>query len=78
MSLYNPIQVVKNIQSPILFVAASHDQLCPIEYVEEAVHMAKTAALFTLNGSHFDIYSGLNAKTAINEMIQFLNTVSQS
>lgn len=71
MSLYNPIKEVPGIQVPVLFVAASNDNLCPIEYVRSATQQAKHGELLEVNTSHFDLYQGENFDRITKRMVKF-------
>jgi len=55
LPLYNPISCVDAITIPILFIAATHDHLCPIEHVREALHLQRNnrSRLLEINSSHF-------------------------
>ncbi|CAN0425250.1 unnamed protein product [Ectocarpus sp. 13 AM-2016] len=46
------------VRPPILFIAAEHDQLCPVGTVREAAAQAINAKLSIHNKTHFDIYLG--------------------
>jgi cephalosporin-C deacetylase-like acetyl esterase len=39
ISRYSPIKSVQNVKAPILFIGATEDTLCPIEYVQKAWNM---------------------------------------
>eukprot|EP01038_Epipyxis_sp_PR26KG_P005283 gene5283-7344_t len=74
LSLYNPIDVVKNIRKPILFIGAKNDQLCPIEYVQQAVKesLHEGSKIIEIDGTHFDIYRNKGFEIATEEMVKFL------
>lgn len=46
------------VRPPILFIAAEHDQLCPVGTVREAATEAINAKLSIHDKTHFDIYLG--------------------
>lgn len=46
------------VRAPILFIAAEHDQLCPVGTVREAAAQAINAKLSVHDKTHFDIYLG--------------------
>lgn len=71
MSLYNPIQEVPGIKVPILFVAATDDNLCPIEYVRNAAELAQEGELLEVNTTHFDLYQGENFAKITERMVEF-------
>lgn len=73
MSLYNPVDVVKDIQAPILFITATKDAVCPPGEVEVAAKVAPNAEVFSIESSHFDIYIGQTFNTITDEMVKFLN-----
>ena len=71
MSLYNPIKEVSGIKVPILFVGATHDELCPIETVRQAAEMARFGTLLEINTTHFELYQGENFDKITAEMVRF-------
>lgn len=73
MSLYNPIDIVPTIKLPILFIAATSDTLCPIEYVQAANAIASNSSILELECNHFDLYVGKYFEIATDKMIEFLN-----
>ena len=74
MSLYSPIQDVPTIKVPILFVAATNDTLCPIEYVRTAAEQAVLGQLMEINTTHFELYSGENFARISARMVDFAKT----
>ena len=65
-------QVVPKIKVPILFVAASDDSLCPIEYVYQAQASSKrneNIEVAEFKTTHFKIYQDEKVKT---RMVSFL------
>lgn len=77
LSLYNPITRVDAITVPILFIAATHDHLCPIEYVRKALYMQRNnrSRLLEINSSHFGLYQGDQFQTILSSMVAFLHEV---
>lgn len=74
LSLYNPIDAVKDVAVPILFVGATQDTLCPVEFVRLAAKRAMHpgSKLITVDSNHFGIYQGPNLEYVSTEMIRFL------
>ncbi len=77
LSLYNPISCVDAITIPILFIAATHDHLCPIEHVREALHLQRnnSSRLLEINSSHFGLYQGDQFQAILSSMVAFLHEV---
>lgn len=71
MSLYSPKEEVSKIQAPVLFVAATQDSLCPIEFVREAAAAAPKGELMEVNTTHFELYQGQNFEMITTEMVTF-------
>lgn len=71
MSLYSPKIEVPAIQVPVLFVAATQDSLCPIEFVRDAAAAAPKGELVEVNTTHFDLYQGENFDKITSEMVAF-------
>lgn len=71
MSLYSPKEEVTKIQAPVLFVAATQDSLCPIEFVREAAAAAPKGELMEVNTTHFELYQGENFEMITTEMVAF-------
>ncbi len=69
ISMYSPIQVVKYLKTPILFITGSKDSLCPAEKVREAQQLAKDGELLEVNATHFEIY---NYEEVIDGMVAYL------
>lgn len=56
---YRPIQLVRQINIPVLFIAAQHDSLIPIESSREAAtNIAPFVSYHEWDMKHFDIYHG--------------------
>ena len=78
MSMYNPINSIITIPNtvPILFIGATLDHLCPIEYIHKAISLIDTTKhnvqLLEVNSTHFNVYKH---KNVIEKMISFLNEV---
>jgi hypothetical protein len=69
---YSPIQYVKDIQCPILFVAATQDVLCPVDQVHKAVGLARKGQLLSRDCTHFELYRGALFEGLIGEQAKFL------
>lgn len=73
LSRYNPIQYVKHIQAPVLFVSSLRDHLCPPGVVREAAtKMGDQATLMEVEGSHFDVYLGETYEQVVAGQVVFL------
>ncbi len=71
---YRPIQDVRNISIPVLFIAAQKDSLIPIESSREtATNLAPFAEYHEWNIKHFDIYHGEWFEKAIATQLDFLH-----
>lgn len=71
MRKYSPIQYVKDISCPILFVAATHDVLCPVDQVYKAVDLAQKGELLARECTHFELYRGQLFEGLIGEQAKF-------
>jgi pimeloyl-ACP methyl ester carboxylesterase len=69
ISLYSPIQVVKSLDTPILFVSGSNDELCPSSKVREAQQLGKNAEMLEVDATHFEIY---NHPSVLENMVNYL------
>ncbi|APX63779.1 MULTISPECIES: alpha/beta hydrolase [Acinetobacter] len=71
---YRPIQDVRKITVPVLFIAAQQDSLIPIESSRETVtNIAPFAQYHEWNMRHFDIYHGEWFEKAISTQLEFLH-----
>lgn len=68
---YSPIQRVKEIPCPVLFVAATEDVLCPVDQVHKAVGLAQKAQLLSRECTHFELYRGALFEGLIGEQTKF-------
>jgi pimeloyl-ACP methyl ester carboxylesterase len=68
---YSPIQHVKQISCPILFVAATQDVLCPVDQVHRALALAPNAQLLSRECTHFELYRGQLFEGLIHEQARF-------
>ena len=77
LSLYNPITCVDDITVPILFIAATQDHLCPIEYVRAALELKRDnrSRLLEIDSSHFGLYRGDNFDFILSSMVAFLDEI---
>jgi pimeloyl-ACP methyl ester carboxylesterase len=71
LSLYSPVDVLKKIDVPVLFVGATQDSLCPAKNVQEAAKIVKKAEYFEVNCTHFEIYVGDYFNAIVEEMVKF-------
>lgn len=71
---YRPIQEVRKITVPVLFIAAKQDSLIPIESSRETVtNIAPFAEYHEWDMQHFDIYHGEWFEKAISTQLEFLH-----
>jgi pimeloyl-ACP methyl ester carboxylesterase len=71
MSQYSPKEHVASVKTPILFVAGTHDELCPIESIRAAAVESSKGRLLEVNATHFELYNGPNFQTIVSEMLLF-------
>ena len=71
---FRPIQIVRSINLPVLFIAAKYDSLTPIESSREtATNIAPFVQYHEWNMAHFDIYHGQWLEKAILTQLEFLH-----
>ncbi|QJP38840.1 alpha/beta hydrolase [Acinetobacter baumannii] len=71
---YRPIQLVRQINIPVLFIAAQHDSLIPIESSREAaINIAPFVSYHEWDMKHFDIYHGSWFEKAVTTQLEFLH-----
>ncbi|MFV5471576.1 alpha/beta hydrolase [Acinetobacter baumannii] len=71
---YRPIQLVRQINIPVLFIAAQHDSLIPIESSREAAtNIAPLVSYHEWDMKHFDIYHGSWFEKAVTTQLEFLH-----
>ncbi len=71
---YRPIQDVRKISVPVLFIAAKEDSLIPIESSREtATNIAPYVQYYEWDMKHFDIYHGQWFEKAITTQLEFLH-----
>ncbi|TPS34625.1 alpha/beta hydrolase [Acinetobacter baumannii] len=71
---YRPIQLVRQINIPFLFIAAQHDSLIPIESSREAAtNIAPFVSYHEWDMKHFDIYHGSWFEKAVTTQLEFLH-----
>ncbi|MDN8448894.1 alpha/beta hydrolase [Acinetobacter baumannii] len=71
---YRPIQLVRQINIPVLFIAAQHDSLIPIESSREAAtNIAPFVSYHEWDMKHFDIYHGSWFEKAMTTQLEFLH-----
>jgi uncharacterized protein len=71
---YRPIQNVRKINIPVLFIAAKHDSLIPIELSREAAtNIAPFVQYHEWDMKHFDIYHGIWFEKTVATQLEFLH-----
>ncbi|HAV5468906.1 TPA: alpha/beta hydrolase [Acinetobacter baumannii] len=71
---YRPIQLVRQINIPVLFIEAQHDSLIPIESSREAAtNIAPFVSYHEWDMKHFDIYHGSWFEKAVTTQLEFLH-----
>ncbi|RSQ24288.1 alpha/beta hydrolase [Acinetobacter baumannii] len=71
---YRPIQLVRQINIPVLFIAAQHDSLISIESSREAAtNIAPFVSYHEWDMKHFDIYHGSWFEKAVTTQLEFLH-----
>ncbi|MAK29418.1 alpha/beta fold hydrolase [Acinetobacter sp.] len=71
---FRPIQQLRNISVPVLFIAAQKDSLIPIDSSREAAtNIAPFVDYHEWNIHHFDIYHGIWFEKAITTQLEFLH-----
>ncbi len=71
---YRPIQDVRKINIPVLFMAAKQDRLTPIEASREAAtNIAPFVQYHEWDLQHFDIYHGQDFEKAVATQLEFLH-----
>ncbi|EMB9891682.1 alpha/beta hydrolase [Acinetobacter baumannii] len=71
---YRPIQLVRQINIPVLFIAAQHDSLIPIESSREAAtNIAPFVSYHEWDMKHFDIHHGSWFEKAVTTQLEFLH-----
>lgn len=76
---YRPIQLVRQINIPVLFIAAQHDSLIPIESSREAAtNIAPFVSYHEWDMKHFDIYHGSWFEKAVTTQLEFFTSAYRS
>ena len=71
---YRPIQVVRQINIPVLFIAAQKDSLIPIDSSREAAtNIAPFVSYHEWDMKHFDIYHTQWFEKAVTTQLEFLH-----
>jgi pimeloyl-ACP methyl ester carboxylesterase len=71
---YRPIQFVRKINIPVLFIAAKQDSLIPIQSSREAAtNIAPFVSYHEWEMKHFDAYHGIWFEKAITTQLEFLH-----
>jgi pimeloyl-ACP methyl ester carboxylesterase len=78
LSFYNPIRHVAKVTVPILFIGATQDTTCPIEFIHKAVALNPSLAkIVELNTTHFKLYApGPLRDRASSEAVNFVKSLS--
>ena len=74
---YSPIDYVPGVNVPVLFVAGSHDSLCPSEIIEKAktsCHTNTESRILTFDAGHFELYYDKAFEASTKAMIQHFST----
>ncbi len=71
---YRPIQNLRKIAVPVLYIASKNDSLIPIESSREAAtNIAPYVEYYEWDMAHFDIYHGTWFEKAVAKQLDFLN-----
>lgn len=71
---YRPIQNVRKINIPVLFIAAKHDSLIPIESSREAAtNIAPFVQYYEWDMKHFDVYHDEWFEKTVATQLEFLH-----
>ncbi|WP_010116070.1 alpha/beta hydrolase [Acinetobacter sp. P8-3-8] len=71
---FRPIQTVRSINIPVLFIASKKDSFIPIESSREtATNIAPFVQYYEWDMAHFDIYHGKWLEKAISTQLEFLH-----
>lgn len=71
---YRPIQNLRKIAVPVLYIASKNDSLIPIESSREAAtNIAPYVDYYEWDMAHFDIYHGAWFEKAVAKQLDFLN-----
>ena len=71
---YRPIQFVRKINIPVLFIAAKQDSLVPLASSREAAtNIAPFVQYHEWEMKHFDVYHGTWFEKAITTQLEFLH-----
>ena len=71
---YRPIQFVRKINIPVLFIAAKKDSLIPITSSREAATIiAPFVTYHEWDMKHFDVYHGSWFEKAVTTQLEFLH-----
>jgi len=68
---YDPIQVIRNISTPVLVQICEYDSLAPVSPEAEAV-LKQHADVIRYPIGHFDIYTGNDFEKAVSDQLEFL------
>ena len=71
---YRPIQNLRRIAVPVLYIASKNDSLIPLEISREAAtNIAPYVEYHEWEMQHFDIYHGKWFEKAVSVQLEFLN-----
>lgn len=76
VSSYRPIALLPKIKVPVLYAAATKDDLCPIAGVKAALQVTPNGQMVTVDSKHFQVYSGEPFDYLIGKYTEFLRTAA--
>jgi pimeloyl-ACP methyl ester carboxylesterase len=70
---YRPVEYARKVRCPVLLLVCEHDSLTPKSAAEETEkRLGQYAEAIYYPIGHFDIYSGENFESAVNDQLAFL------
>lgn len=69
---YRPILLAEKIQCPCLLIPAEKDAGVPLQAVLDTADKIPQAEVFSINGDHFEVYSGQQADRVIDRELAFI------
>lgn len=76
VSSYRPITLIPSIKAPVLYAAATNDNLCPIDGVKAALNVTPNGQLVTVDTNHFQVYSGEALEYLSGKYAEFFRTAA--
>lgn len=76
VSSYRPITLVPKIKAPVLYAAATKDNLCPLAGVQAAVDVTPNGQLTTVDTNHFQVYGGDALEYLTQKYAEFFRTAA--